>query len=155
MRNPRPAKNPFLILIISLATQYNFKKFNLKNKRQESRISLTKSHSIGYPKKFWEDNGISNFNFASIYWDSGNLVIAVRFHNNEDDEGAFKIIRNKHGYGGSTIARSFFKIYGIDLGRYCGKYNWHKYHMENVGDVFVINLRDKDKKEDLKNEEKI
>jgi len=39
---------------------YNFKKFEGRNARLESRITITKSNSIGFPTKFYVDNKIKD-----------------------------------------------------------------------------------------------
>ena len=45
---------------------YNFQKFEGRNVRLENRITITKSNSIGFPSKFYDDNKISTLTHASV-----------------------------------------------------------------------------------------
>jgi hypothetical protein len=123
---------------------YNFKKFEKKNVRMENRITLTKSNSIGFPQKFYEGNGIKNFKYAVLYWDEKNKAIGIHFTNKEKDEG-FKIIHGQK-YGGQIVVRSFLKENNINPDIYRGRYDWEKYNLEGVGEVFVIKLKERNKK---------
>jgi len=125
--------------------EYQFKKFTGRNVRQEDRITVTKSNSIGLPQKFYQDNGIKNFKYAVLFFDGKNKAIGIYFTNDEKEKSAFKIIHSKKGYGGQIVVRSFFKICGIDSRIYRGRYKWEKYNLEGVGEVFVIELKERDK----------
>lgn len=126
--------------------EYNFKKFDKKNVRMESRITITKSNQIGFPTKFYQDNGIKDFKCVILFWDDGNQAIGIYFTNNEKEKGSFKIIHSNQGYGGSIIARSFFRTHGIDPQKYHGKYEWQKYNLSGTGEVFVVQLKEFSKK---------
>ena len=124
--------------------EYQFKKFEGKNIRLEDRITITKSNSIGLPTKFYQDNGIKNFKYTILFWDEKNKAIGIHFTNEEQRSG-FKIIHGQK-YGGQIVVRSFLKSYNIDPRLYYGRYEWEKYNLEEVGEVFVIKLMEKDKK---------
>ncbi len=124
--------------------EYNFRKFEKKNIRQESRITITKSYSIGLPQKFYDDNGVRNFKYAVLFWDEGNRAIGINF-TNEPEKGCFKVIHNQK-YGGQVVARSFFRGNDINTEKYRGRYEWEKYEMEGIGDLFVIKLEERSKK---------
>jgi len=125
--------------------QYQFKKFEAKSVRRENRITLTaKSYSIGFPTKFYQDNGIKNFKYAVLFWDEKNKAIAIHFSNQEEKAG-FKIIHSRK-YGGQIVVRSFLKENNIKPEVYSGRYEWEKYNLEGVGEVFVIKLKEKSKK---------
>ncbi|MFA6548295.1 MAG: hypothetical protein WCT11_05190 [Candidatus Magasanikbacteria bacterium] len=129
--------------------EFNFKKFEGRNVRQEDRITLTKSHSIGFPQKFYNDNNIKSFKSAVLFWDDANKAIGVLFTNDESEKNKFSIIHSKEGYGGSVVARSFLRFNNIDPKIYHGRYEWEKHNQEGVGDLFVIKLREV--KESVKN----
>jgi len=126
---------------------YNFEEFTERNTRRENRITITRSYSIGLPQFFFEKNKIHNFKYAVLFFDKKNEAIAIHF-TNEEKENAFKIMKSKKGYGGHIVARSFFTYYDINPKIYYGRYEWEKYNLEGVGEVFVIKLkkRNKDKK---------
>lgn len=123
--------------------EYKLKKFEGRNIRLEDRITVTKSYSIGFPTKFYTDNGVKDFNYATLFWDSENKAIGINFTNDENEKNKFKVIHSKIGYGGSIVMRSFFRSYNIDPKLYHGRYEWEKYPLENTGDVFVIKLKEK------------
>jgi len=123
---------------------YQFKKFEKKNIRQENRITLTKSNSIGFPQKFYQDNGIKNFKYAVLFFDEKSKAIGIYFTSGEE-KGGFKIIHGQK-YGAQIVVRSFLKENNINPEIYHGRYEWKKYNLEGVGEVFVIELKARDKK---------
>lgn len=125
---------------------YQFKKFEGRNIKQEDRITVTKSNSIGFPKKCYEDNNIKDFKYAVLYYDENQKAIGIQFSNREEEKNKFKIAHSKKQYGGHIIARSFFRTYNIIPEIYRGRYNWEKYNLEGVGELFVIKLKEVDKK---------
>lgn len=120
---------------------YQFIKFEGRNLRLEDRITVTKSHSIGFPQKFYQDNNVKNYKYAVLYWDDKNKAIGIKFTNDEKEKNGFSIIHSKIGYGGGISAKSLFKTYHIDPAIYYGRYEWKKYNQEGVGEIFVINLK--------------
>lgn len=130
--------------------KYKFQKFVGRNVRLEYRITITRSHSIGFPTKFYKDNGIKSFKYVVLFWDVENHAIGLHFTNDEGETNKFAILHSKAGYGGSIVARSFFRSYGIDPKIYHGRYEWEKYLIEGVGEAFVIKLglHEKDEQED-------
>lgn len=124
---------------------YRFKKFENVRVRLENRITITKSNSIGLPMKFYQDNGIKNFKYAVLFWDEGNRAIGIYFTNGEKEGSKFTVIHSQK-YGGSIVARSFFRTHNIDPKIYHGRYEWEKYNLEGIGEIFVIKLRKQGKK---------
>jgi len=119
--------------------KYNFKKFEQRNIRLESRITITKSNSLGLPTKFTEDNGVKQFNYAVLFYDSNLKAIGIQFTNDETESNKFSLIKSDK-YGASIVARSFFKVNDIDTKKYHGRYNWKIVEIENIGKLFVIEL---------------
>lgn len=124
--------------------EYHFEKFRNRNARLEDKISITKSHSIGFPTKFYKDNNISNYKYVVLYYDRSNKSVGIRFTNDETEENSYSISHSKQGYGGSVVVRSFFNTYDIDPEEYHGKYEWKKHQLEGVGQLFIIELTQKD-----------
>jgi len=121
--------------------ELKLKKFEGRNSRQESRITITKSNSFGFPQKFYKDNEINRFQYVVLYFDDENKVVGVHFMNDEAEKNKFKIIHSKKGYGAILVARSFFIAHKIDTKIYCGRYEWKKHNLEGVGEVFVFQLK--------------
>jgi len=119
--------------------EYNFIKFESRNIKTEDRITITRSQSIGLPTKFYADNLIKDFNYAVLFYDSENNAIGIQFTNDENEKNRFSIMKSDK-YGGSIVARSFFKINNIDTQKYHARYNWKKIDQGGVGQLFVIEL---------------
>jgi len=119
---------------------YNFKKFEGRNARQEDRITITKSDSIGFPTKFYKDNYIKDKKYVTLFYDENKKAVAIFFTTDENDKNKFKIMHSKNNYGGGVIARSFFKSLNIDTKKYHGRYQWTKKEIVGIGEVYIVNL---------------
>jgi hypothetical protein len=100
---------------------------------------VTKSQSIGLPTKFFNDNGIKDFKFAVLFYDKSVNAIGIKFTNDENEKNGFSIVKSDN-YGGNIVSRSFFKAHNIDTVKYHGRYNWKNVDLENIGEIFVIEL---------------
>lgn len=123
-----------------IMSDFNFIKFQGMHGRTEDRITITKSESIGFPTKFYKDNGIDNFKYVVLFYDSEKKAVGVHFTNSEEEKNKFTIIKSKQGYGGSIIARSFFRGLGIEANKYRNRYKWSKSNIDGIGEIYVINL---------------
>ena len=122
---------------------YNFIKFENLHQRTEDRITVTGNSSIGFPTKFYNDNGIKDFKYVVVFYDKEKNAIGINFTNSEEEKSKFTIIRSNKGYGGQIVARSFFKSNNIDPKKYKGRYIWEKTQIESVGEIFVILLKER------------
>lgn len=123
-----------------------FEKFKNNNKRYESRITITKSMSFGFPTKFFNDNDLVQFKYVVLYYDLEAAEIGFQFTNSEEEKYKFTLFgsgKKGGGYGGNIVARSFFKNYNIDTKKYHGRYDVEKEQVEGIGEMFVIKLSDK------------
>lgn len=127
---------------------YQFEKFEGRNHRLEDRITVTKSNSIGFPQKFYEDNGIKNKKYVVLYWDKANKAIGIHFVKDTEEKSKFSILHSKKGYGGSVVVRSFFKSNNINLTDYAGRYEFKKVRVDGVGELYVIELKSKQERKD-------
>ena len=118
----------------------NFQKFERTNSRQENRITVTMSNSIGFPTKFYQDQILKDFKYAVLYYDPLEMIVGIQFTNSDEEKHKFSILRSKKGYGGAIVATSFFKFYNIDLIKYHNRYEWKKESAENIGELFTIKL---------------
>jgi hypothetical protein len=130
---------------IYINMEYNFKEFTKLNARLESRITITKSNSFGFPTKFSDDNKIKNFKYVVLFYDKDSKAIGIHFTNDEEKKNKFSIIKYEK-YGASVVARSFFKMNSINTGEHHGRYHWKIVKVENIGKLFVIELGNKDLK---------
>lgn len=119
---------------------YQFKKFEGRNIKSESRITITKSNSIGFPTKYYKDNNIKDYKYVVFYFDKNNFAIGIHFTNNEEEKNKFSIIHSKVGYGGSVVARSFFKSCDINSEKHHGRFEWKKQSVEEIGEIYIIKL---------------
>jgi len=122
---------------------YSFKKFEGRNVRKEDRITITRSFSVGFPQKFYEDNNIKQYKYVVFYYDESNRAIGIHFINEDTEKNKFTIMHSKEGYGGSVVARSFLKANSIEPLKYHGRYEWTKVEANNIGELFVIDLTSK------------
>jgi hypothetical protein len=122
--------------------EYKFEKFEKRNSRLETRITITKSNSIGLPTKFSEDNRIKRYKYAVLYFDKNSKAIGIHFTNDEEESNKFSIIKSDK-YGASIVALSFFKVNDIDTRKYHGRYNWKTVEIENIRKLYVIELDNK------------
>ncbi len=129
---------------------YNFKKVESRNARTENRITITKSNGIGFPTKFYKDNKINEFKYVILYFDTDQKALGLQFSNDEVEKNKFSILHSHSGYGGSIVARSFFKTYGIEPKSYYGRYAWKVESQENIGNLYVINLKERQSVSDNK-----
>lgn len=118
---------------------YSFQKFEGTNVRLESRITVTKSKSIGFPTAFSEKNNIKTYKYAVLFYDKNLKAIGIKFINDEEEKNKFSIIKSPK-YGASVVAQSFFKANDIDPKKYHGRYEWKKVDVDRVGKIFVIEL---------------
>lgn len=122
---------------------YTFSKFTALKQRSVNKISITGSNSFNLPSKFYKDNSLGNYNYAILYYDSNNKAIGIQFTNDETEKSKLKIQKSNRGYGGFISATSFFKTNNIDTKIYKGRYDWKKETVENIGELYIIELKER------------
>lgn len=122
--------------------EYNFKKHEDVHGRFETRISITGVHSFGFPAKFYVDNNLKDYKYVVLFWDAENKAIGIQFSNNEQEKSKLTLVRSTK-YGASLSAKSFFTKNKIDPKKYKGRYEWKKVQVPDVGEVFVIEPKEK------------
>ena len=123
---------------------YNFVKFEGRNSRFESRITITGAYSIGFPTTFYKDNNIQNFKYVVLFWDVASKALGIQFTNDEVEKNKFRIVKTQK-YGATFSAKSFFSTNKIDPKEVKGRYEWEKVEQPGIGEIFVINLSNKEK----------
>lgn len=121
---------------------FEFKKFENRNHKTETRITLTRSYSLGLPAKFYHQNKIDESRYVVLYFDEAKKALGLHFTNDETEKNKFSIIRSKNeGYGGGVAVRSFLKTYDLNPEQYFGKYEWVKENIEGIGELYIIELK--------------
>lgn len=122
---------------------YNFSKFTALKQRSVDKISITGSHTFNFPSKFYNDNSLNNYKYVILYYDANVRAIGIQFTNDEAEKFKLKIQKSDRGYGGFISATSFFKTNNIDTKIYKGRYDWKKETVENIGELYVIELKER------------
>ncbi len=119
----------------------NWVKFTSLKQRSVDTISITASNTFNFPRKFYDDNQLANFNFVTIYYDKVENSIGFNFNNNDEEKYKFKIQKNENGFGGFISATSFFKSNNIDVVKFKGRYDPIIEEVPEIGKLFVIKLK--------------
>ncbi len=120
----------------------NFTKFQGVNKREEDRITVTSTRSLGFPTKFYQENDLNSQKYVTLFFDKSNLTIAFRFHSDEAEPHKYTLLKSKQGYGANAMAMSFFKLNDIDARKYRGRYVYTKQNHPEMGDLYFIELKE-------------
>ncbi len=130
------------------SSKYSFQKFTSFNSRNsEQTLTITKNNTIGISSAFAEENGLSKYSFAVLYYDKTTKSIGVKFTNDKNETAKFALTRAQVGKGISIIAHSFFKKNNIDSNKYTKrKYLPKKLSLrrdlgiDESGSLFIIDL---------------
>ena len=122
---------------------YDWKKFETTGQRLEHRLTITRSGYVGFPSKFYADNGVSTYKFVVFYYSSPENAVGIKFSNDENEKGILKIHHNKDGRGGWVVAKNFFKTNNLDYTHYYNRYEWVKENFEGIGELYIINLKER------------
>ena len=128
--------------------EYTFQRFTEVGKRFEDRITVTRGRSIGLPTRFYNDNKVSDYKFAVLFYDKERNAIGIHFTNNADEPGRIAITKSKQEYGGHIPATSFFKANRINSKKYAGRYEYKRLGSGESGvsdadALFVLELKEK------------
>ena len=118
-------------------------KFTNVNKRREERLTVTRSGALGFPSQFYIDNSVQDYKYVVLYFDKDQMKIGVKFSSDDNEKDKISIIHSKTGNGGYIQARNFFKSYKLDPGIYVGRYEYLKETDTTIGQLLVINLKEK------------
>lgn len=119
-----------------------FKKFTKTNTRQDSLITVTSHNSFGMTTKFYQEAGLTQFNYVTLFFSEPTKAVGFQFHSNENEPHKFKLVKSVK-YGASVLATSFFKANNIDTRKYRGRYQWTKEVLPEVGEGYVIVLKER------------
>lgn len=124
---------------------YDFVRFTSRGSKKGSyEISINKSFFFGLLSGFYSKEGIKDFKKAILFFDKGKKAIAIKFTNNEAEEGAFAVTHNKdNNNSGSIAARSFFIKNEITQDQFFGRKIPRKEKDNKLGTLYIIDLSNK------------
>ena len=117
-------------------------KFTETGKSFVPKISVRKGGQIGFSHGAIKKFGLASKDFVVLYMskDHSNVraKIALRFTNNQEEEGAIKLVKRTGNY--FVSGKSFFDRYGIDYKSVSGSYDTEWYPDEQAA---VIKIAEK------------
>lgn len=116
---------------------YSFVKFDGVYSRGDTKISLNMSGLIRLSSGFCRVTDILKFKYVVLYYDNTNQAIAFKFTNQSED-GVLKV--TKDTTGATISAKSFMKANKLELRSYFRRYDWKKQTIDDIGDVFIVEL---------------
>lgn len=126
-------------------SEYKLQKFTNTGARLGNYcISLNPSFSFGFLSGFYNKERVKDYKSVVLFYDKHKKAIGFQFTNDPNTEGAFKIVHGKNQATGSVTARSFITENELGKTEYFGKKTPKKIIDENFGELFVIELLDKE-----------
>ncbi len=104
-------------------------------------ISIAKPHTIGLSAAFRDTYGVDRYRFVVPYFDPDNELIALRFTNDERDQGRVRVYQARY-----VSAASVFRLFSLDAEKLAGRYMpvrrpLRELGIDEPGDGFVIDLK--------------
>jgi len=115
-----------------------FEKFTETGRSFTPKISIRANGQIGFNRGAVNRFDIDRFDYVAVYFNKKTSQIAIQFHNNENQEGAIKIVKRENNYFFS--GKSFLEYYNIGY-KPTKTYNAEWHDTDNVA-VFTLNAND-------------
>jgi hypothetical protein len=107
----------------------------------EPKVTILDSAQILFNAAFVHRADISNKNYVVLGYSAMNKAIIFQFNTNPKTPGALKIVKRS---GGASIGtRSFFNFYLLKPKKLAGHYIPKHEKIKNIGEVWVISLKEK------------
>ncbi|HOB89743.1 MAG TPA: hypothetical protein PKG74_00210 [Candidatus Colwellbacteria bacterium] len=120
--------------------EYNFEEFTSFRGKFSPKISLGTTGGFGFSSGFYNRYNLKDSVALKLFYDKSKMAIGFKFLKNTED-GAMKL--KPRETGGYVAARSFLSKYGIEPGRYAGRYDPKEIMDDNIGKIYVIELEEK------------
>lgn len=91
----------------------DFEKFTKQGRTFKPKISIRKRGQMGFNSGAINKFGLDKFDYAVMYISKNRDRIAIKFTNNQDEEGAVKIMKRPGNF--SFSGKAFFDCYDIDV----------------------------------------
>jgi hypothetical protein len=118
-------------------SEYSFVKYTGNSPRGDTKIAINKSGLIRLSSGFCRLTNVTDFEYAILFYDPVKKAIAFNFTNTQED-GALKVTKDRTG--ATLSATSFMKVNKLLLRSYFGRHEWKKLHIQNIGEVYIIDL---------------
>ncbi len=132
--------NIFYIDTIYDMIDYSFTKFDGIAPRGDDRIAINKTGLIRLSSGFCRKTKARSYKYAVLYFDKTKYAIGIKFSNNKESG----VLTVTHDKSAATIsAKSFLKVNGLSLRSYYRRYSWEKKTISAIGEIFIIDLKQK------------
>jgi len=129
-------------------SEYNFTKFGNFNARTSEAVwTITSNNTIGLSASWCDENGVSKFSYAVLFYDSKANSIGIKLTSNKTETSKFSLSRREMSSGVNIIAHSFFNKNNIDSNKYARKKYVpkklslrHDVGIDELGSLYVIDL---------------
>lgn len=123
------------------SNNYNFEEFTSFGSKFSSKISLGGTGGFGFSSGFYNRYGLKDSVALKIFYDKSKMVVGFKFLKSVENDGSVKLkLRGTSGY---VAVRSFLGKYDIDPLKYAGRYDPQEIMDENLGKIYVIELKEK------------
>ena len=119
---------------------YNFEEFTSFGSKFSSKISLGGTGGFGFSSGFYNRYNLKDSSALKLFYDKSKMAVGFKFLKSVES-GSVKL--KPRATGGYVAARSFLGKYGIDPVKYAGRYDPQEVMDENLGKVYVIELKEK------------
>ena len=119
---------------------YSFEEFTSFGSKFTSKISLGGTGGFGFSSGFYNRYGLKDSVALKLFYDKSKMAVGFKFLKNAES-GSVKL--KPRETGGYVAARSFLGKYGIDPVKYTGRYDPREVMDENLGKIYVIELKEK------------
>lgn len=123
-----------------MSNSYNFEEFASFGSKFSSKISLGKSGGFGFSSGFYNRYNLKDSVALKLFYDKSKMAVGFKFLKGMES-GTVKL--KNRATGGYVGARSFLGNYGIDPVKYHGRYDPKEVMDENLGKIYVIELKER------------
>lgn len=116
---------------------YQFARFDGIYTRGDTKVGLNRSGLVRLSSGFCRLYNILDFKYVVLYYDISNKAIGLRFTNILED-GRLSV--TKDTTGATISAKSFMKANNLELRSYFGRYEAKRKHINDIGEIFIIEL---------------
>lgn len=119
---------------------YNLTKFiGVGSRSGDYFISFNKSGFM-ISAGFCSQENVKNFSKIVLYYDESKEAVGFQLTNEDNAEGAFKLVHGNNGTTASVSARSFVKANNLIDSKYFGRRTPKKITYDGIGEVFIVDL---------------
>lgn len=126
-------------------SEYNFSEFKDAGGRFKSIISLGEKSGFGLSSGFTNAYELKGVIGVKMYFDQSKMAVAFKFLKSKED-GMLSVKLRDENKGGYIGGQSFIGKFKIDQSKYAGRYTPKEIKDDNLGRIFVIELKENENK---------